>query len=329
MSNISIIGAGAWGTTLSILAAENKHNVKLWIYEKELADDIAKTRENKTYLPGVQLPVTIDISSQLKDALNGADLVIFAVPTQFLRKTAGEAAKYLDKGVLVLNVSKGIEIKTLKRPSEIIEEETKINDIAVLSGPNLSREIADGLPAASVVACRDANRAKKVQKLLNSERFRIYSNDDVIGVEISGALKNVAAIAAGIADGLKLGDNAKAGLLVRAMTEIQRLGQELGARGETFFGLSGIGDMIATCSSELSRNHKIGARIAMGQSLRDIVKGAHEVAEGIATAKAVHKLAKKLNVNMPITEQVYTVLFEDKNPLQAISDLMRRPIKPE
>lgn len=325
---IAIIGAGAWGTTLAILLAENNYEIKIWAYEKEVVEQINTFKENKTYLAGFPISAKIEATNSLPDALTGSTIAFIVVPSEHFRKTIKSAAKYLKNQMLVI-ATKGIEIETGKLMSEITEEEAKTKNIAVLSGPNLSKEIAAGKPAAAVAASASKKLAEKTQGLIMQERFRIYTSDDIIGVEISGALKNIMAIAAGVCDALNLGDNAKASLLVRGMAEIARLGKKLGAKTETFTGLSGMGDLIATCSSPLSRNHQVGFRVGKGEKLEEIKKDMRSIAEGVPTCKAAYNLAKKLKVEMPITEETFHVLFEGKAPFQAISELMQRKPKKE
>ncbi|OGB88925.1 glycerol-3-phosphate dehydrogenase [candidate division WOR-1 bacterium RIFCSPHIGHO2_01_FULL_53_15] len=321
--NISVIGAGAWGTTLAILLAENKHEVTLWAYEPELVASLKEFRENKKFLPGFPLGKTIRLTGSPQAAAD-AEIFFLAVPTQFLRRVAGQFSTIIGERAIVVCASKGIEEKTLKLPLEILGEELKTRRLCALSGPNLSSEIARGLPAATVVASADGEAANKVQACLMNERFRVYTNADPIGVQLGGALKNVIAIAAGVADGLKLGDNAKAGLLIRGMAEIARLGAVMGARPETFAGLSGMGDLITTCSSKLSRNHQVGEKLAAGMKLADILKEMTAVAEGAPTAAAARALGKKLSIPLPIIEEVFEVLYENKDPYRAISSLMAR-----
>jgi glycerol-3-phosphate dehydrogenase (NAD(P)+) len=323
MSRVSVIGAGAWGTTLAILLAENGHDVTLWAYEKELVPEMKERRENCRFLPGFPLTDKITITGEA-EATAGADIFLLAVPTQFLRGTAQKFSSIIGTGPIVVSACKGIEEKSLKLPLEIIGAEIKNKHLCVLSGPNLSSEIARGLPAATVVAADNIAVAQVVQRCLMQERFRVYTNTDVIGLQIGGALKNVIAIAAGIADGLKLGDNAKAGLLIRGLAEITRLGVAMGAKAETFAGLSGMGDLITTCASRLSRNHFVGENIALGKKLPEILKEMKDVAEGVPTTKAARALGKKLKVGLPIAEQVYLVLYENKDPYRAITDLMSR-----
>lgn len=328
MSKISIIGSGAWGTTLSILAAENGHSVKIWSYEVDVVKTINEIRENKKYLSGFQLPQNIESVGDLKAAAD-CEMMIFATPSQYLRETLQNISRFIQKGTTLVSAVKGLEIETQKTMSILIKEEIPAKTVAVISGPNISKEIARGMPAATAVACKDIDTAKIVQTALNSSRFRVYTNTDVIGTELGGALKNIIAIAAGIADGLSLGNNAKAALMVRGMVEIMRLGVAMGGRSETFNGLSGIGDLITTCNSTLSRNHFVGVEIAKGRKVSDIITKMYDVAEGVPTAKAARTLSRKVKIEMPITEEVYSVIYDGKDPFKAISSLMARDLKNE
>lgn len=323
MVKVSVIGAGAWGTTLAILFSENGHAVTLWVYEKELVRGIKESRENKNFLPGFPLPSNIEITSDLKEAGN-AEITVFAAPTQFSRKIVSAFKSYYRPESIVLSANKGIEEKTLSLPLDILKDELKTEKLAVLSGPNLSREVAKGQPAAAVAAAKDIRTAKAVQEALMLDRFRVYTNNDPIGVQLGGALKNVIAIAAGIADGLELGNNAKSGLMIRGISEITRLGAAMGAQAKTFAGLSGMGDLITTCSSKLSRNHRVGEEIAAGKKLSAILACMKEVAEGVPTARAALALGERHKVPMPITQEVFNVLYKGKNPYEAITDLMTR-----
>ncbi|MFA6169226.1 MAG: NAD(P)H-dependent glycerol-3-phosphate dehydrogenase [Candidatus Margulisiibacteriota bacterium] len=318
-----IVGAGGWGTTIALLLAENKIPVTIWAHEPEVVNSINEFHENRQFLPGYQLPASIEASTDLT-CLKNAELCIFVVPTQFLRRVAARAKGLLSPTAIVVSAGKGIEEKTLKLPAEIIEQELGLNQVCVLSGPNLSKEIAKGLPAAAVVAGSDKNKILAVQQALISKRFRVYTNDDVIGAQLGGALKNVVAIAAGIADGLQLGDNAKAAMLIRGIAEITRLGVAMGGSRETFAGLTGMGDLITTCSSRLSRNHSVGEKLAEGQSLNTIMAGMKEVAEGVPTVIAALALAKQYRIELPIAQQVYDVLYQGKTPYTAITELMTR-----
>jgi glycerol-3-phosphate dehydrogenase (NAD(P)+) len=320
---IAVIGAGAWGTTLSILLAENGHAVTLWVFESELAKQMKETRENKIYLPGFQLPENIEITEKPKNTQD-SDIFFFVVPTQFLRSVTNHFKNIVNPNHILASASKGIEIKSLKLGLEILREELDTEKLVAVSGPNLSKEIARGLPAASVAASKDLEAAKTVQETLMLNRFRIYINSDPLGTQLGGALKNVIALAAGVADGFALGDNAKSGLIIRGMAEITRLGMAMGAKEHTFAGLSGIGDLIATCSSKLSRNHCVGEEIAQGKKLDDILKKMKNVAEGVPTAKAALNLSKKYRVELPIASEVYKVLYENKDASKSILDLMTR-----
>jgi len=323
MSKISVIGAGAWGTTLAILLAENDHDVCLWVYEKNLVKSFRESRENKTFLPGFQLLENITITSDLNH-IKDSEIVIFAVPTQFLRSIASQAKKIISATAIIVSASKGIEQKSLKLPLEILSETLSAKKLVALSGPNLSAEIAKGLPAAAVAASKDSEAAKCVQQALMLERFRVYLNADPLGVQLGGALKNIIAIAAGVADQLELGNNAKAGLLIRGIAEITRLGVVLGADPKTFAGLSGMGDLITTCSSKLSRNHWVGEQLAKGKTLKEILQNMKNIAEGVPTTKAALALGEKLKVALPITTEVHQLLYQGKDPFKSINDLMTR-----
>jgi glycerol-3-phosphate dehydrogenase (NAD(P)+) len=320
---VAVIGAGAWGTTLALLLAEKKHRVTLWVYEKDLATEFQTRRENTVFLPGYPLPENIAITND-PAAVAGAELLIFAVPTQFLRSIAKRFAGSIKPEATIAAASKGIEQESLKLPLTILAEELSTDNLVALSGPNLSAEIARGLPAVCVAASNKGKSAENVQSALMQERFRLYLNTDPLGVQLGGALKNVIAIAAGVADGLELGNNAKAGLLIRGISEITRLGVVMGAKQQTFTGLSGMGDLITTCSSRLSRNHCVGEQLAKGKKLTEILAGMKEVAEGVPTVKAALALGKKYQVQLPVAEEVYRVLYENKEPLRSISDLMTR-----
>jgi len=323
MKKISVLGAGAWGTTLAILLAEAGNEVTLWSFEKEVTDEINKTRENKIFLPGFQIPINIKVTNETKET-KSAEIFFIIIPTQFLRSVCQKFKGVIPQDKMIVSASKGIELNTQKLPLQIIEEELNNKNLVALSGPNLSKEIAQGLPAAAVAASKDPTLAKTVQETMMLERFRVYASSDPLGVELGGALKNVIAIAAGVVDGLGLGENAKASLIIRGMAEISRLGVAMGASAETFMGLSGMGDLITTCGSKLSRNHSVGEQIAEGKKLEQIIKSMKSVAEGVATTKAAIALAKKHQVEMPVTEEIYKVLYENKNPTNSISDLMTR-----
>lgn len=329
MNNTSVIGAGSWGTTLAILLAEKGINVQLHSVSEEHNKKMQKERENKLYLKGFKFPSSLQINSSLKDALKN-EIIIIAIPVKFLRKILKKIKKELvDKNKIFVSVSKGIEAKSLKRPSQIIEEEIGKVKIAVLSGPNIAYEVACKIPSASIVASSDEKVALKIQQLFTTPFFRVYTHTDIIGVELGGALKNIIAIACGISDGLGLGTNTKAALVTRGLVEIARLGKSLKAKPETFWGISGLGDLVTTCFSPYSRNRFVGEEIGKGKKLKEVIRRMNMVAEGVETVKSAYKLSKKLNIDMPITREVYLVLYKDKSPQKAVQDLMRRPLKKE
>lgn len=330
---ISIIGAGSWGTALSLLLAEKGNDVRFWAKEPEIVDKINKHHHNAVYLPDVQLPETITAFTDMNNALNGADIVVFATPSHTIREVAGRARVHLKGTERIVSVSKGIEMDTFLTMSQLLAEvlEGVISDdqIGVLSGPSHAEEVSRRMPTTVVSSSNSKKTALIIQELFMTPAFRVYVNRDIIGVEVSGAVKNIMAIAAGIGDGADLGDNAKAALITRGLAEMRRLGMRLGASQETFAGLTGVGDLIVTCTSRHSRNRSVGFRIGKGEKMRDITKSMAMVAEGVKTTRSVHKWAKTLNVNMPITDKVYQVLFEDMPPLDAVHDLMTRDPKEE
>ncbi len=326
--SVSVIGAGAWGTTIADLLAKKGYEVLLWCFEEDTAREIETAKENSKFLPGIKLHNNIKTAVGLKECF-ASKIIISVVPCQHISTTYRDKGLSVPKDTLILSATKGIEKTTLKRPSEILSEVLGTGPVAVLSGPNLSKEIAKGLPAASVIACSSQSAAEKLQSILNTEKFRIYTSDDVIGVELGGALKNVIAIAAGICDGLELGSNAKSALIVRGLAEIKRLGIAAGAKPGTFSGLSGIGDLITTCQSSLSRNHSVGEQLAKGKTLVEIQKSMDAIPEGVDTSVSALKLAEKLKVELPITKEVHKVLFEGKKPAESISSLMGRSLKSE
>lgn len=328
--NVTISGAGAWGTTLALLADRAGADVTLVAHRTDAARAMAEHRRHPRSLPGIAIPPTVRITA-IGDGLPTPDLLVLAVPTQHLRSALPLLpAPFTDAAIV--SAAKGIELGTLLRPSQVIAEGLGRNEgegIAVLSGPNLASEIAEGLPAAAVVAAHDERLAQSVQKTLGSGRFRLYTSGDPVGVELGGALKNIVAIGAGIADGMQLGDNAKAAFMTRGLAEITRLGVALGADPLTFGGLSGIGDLLATCASAHSRNHRVGVELAAGKPLGAIVAGMTETAEGIATTKAARDLAARLGVEMPIADALHGVLFEDREVGTAIEALLLRAPVPE
>lgn len=329
---IAIVGAGGWGTALCLVAARAGRPVTLVARDAAMATAIEATRRNDRYLPGVDLPDRVSVTAEL-DAVQGAAAVLLVVPSQGMRDAANTVAKLagvVDEAVVV-SAAKGLERGSMLRMTEVVREEfpaSAAGRICALSGPNLAPEVAAGKPAAAVVAGPEA-AAETVRDLLMGPQFRCYTNRDVVGVEIGGALKNVIALGAGIGDGLAAGDNAKAAFLTRGIAEIARLGVAVGAEPLTFAGLTGIGDLVATCASPLSRNRRVGQELASGRSLADILAGMHQVAEGIATTEAARELGRRAKVELPITEQMFAVLFEGKSPLAAVADLMRRDAKDE
>jgi glycerol-3-phosphate dehydrogenase (NAD(P)+) len=328
MSYIAVIGAGSWGTTLAHLLAEKDYDVALWAFEKNIVDEINRIRTNSTYLPGASLSPNIEATGNLKDAVTKARYIVNAVPTQFTRPVFKKAAGFLPRDAVVISASKGIEQGTLLTVSAILHEITK-RKIAVLSGPSFAKEVIKKHPTAVTLATEDADTGIRLQEIFNAGYFRVYTHTDVIGVELGGALKNVIAIASGISDGLRLGHNARAALITRGLAEIVRLGKAMGADQRTFSGLSGLGDLVLTCTGPLSRNYTVGVNLGKGMTLRDILASTKSVAEGVATALSAYELSKKHGVEMPIIEQVYKVIYKDKSPAAAVKILMSRTLKTE
>ncbi len=325
----AILGAGGWGTALAVLWAKGGNAVTLWGNNAERAGRLRETRENSEYLPGVKIPESIAVTSEIADC-TGAELIVFVTPSVALRSVAERLlAAGLNGGAVFLSGTKGIEHGTGKRMSEVLHEIFPDNTVAVLSGPNLAAEIARDAPAAAVLGCPNHQCAEELQSYLGSERFRIYSSDETIGIELGGALKNVFAIAAGASDGFGLGDNSKAALVTRALAELLRLGTAMGGNPRTFYGLSGAGDLIATCFSQLSRNRRVGERLGRGETLAQITGSSHMVAEGIPTAKSAYECARKLGIETPIIDQIYSVVHEGKQPADAMQALLARDQKAE
>ena len=327
--NTAIIGAGGWGTALAALWAKGDRRIVLWGHNANRVARMQKTRENVDYLPGFHLPESVLITSELNDCAD-ADLIVFATPSTAVRNIAAHLAKVIGPThAVLLTCTKGIEHGSGMRMTEILREIFPENKIAVLSGPNLAAEVARDLPTATVIACRDGDCAASLQNRLGSPRFRIYTSLDVVSTELGGALKNVFAIAAGISDGLGLGDNAKAAVVTRSLTELVRFGVAMGGTANAFYGLSGAGDLILTCYSEGSRNHTVGQRLGRGESLPEITTSMRMVAEGIPTARSAWECARRLNIATPITDQVYSILYEQKKPAVALEELLKREPKPE
>ncbi len=321
---LAVIGAGAWGTMLAILLTHNGNRVGLWARREDFAKRLLEERENKRYLAGVPLPDNLEISSNLNDLMQNRIAAFIAVPSKGLRNVMA----YLPKVSALICASKGLEVGTLKRFSEVLAEYQPKALLAALSGPNLAFEIARGLPAAATVASESESFAKAVQHWLHQANFRVYSSNDLIGVELGGALKNIIALAAGMCDGLKMGDNAKAAIITRGLAEMIKFARHLGAKSETLFGLAGLGDMIATCNSLNSRNHKAGEMFAKGVSLAE-VEASKMTTEGLSTTEAVVSYARAKGLELPIAFEVYKVIFESKAPKQAIEHLMQRELKAE
>ena len=331
IKNISVLGAGSWGITLSILLHEKGFKVKAWEFDKARAKDL-KEKHSLKFLPGINIPSDIEITEDIKD-IKGSDMIILALPSHTVRKIARDIAGIeFPKDVIILNASKGIEEETLMRMSEVLTEELPTNlhsGIAVLSGPSHAEEVSKKIPTSIVVASKNEKSARTIQEILMTPYFRVYTNADLIGVELGGALKNIIAIACGVSDGLGLGDNTKAALMTRGLAEITRLGVKLGAEALTFAGLSGMGDLIVTCSSHYSRNRNFGEKIGKGVPFDKALSEIGMVVEGIKTTKAARGLAKKHGVSMPITDKAYNVLFKGEDASKAVSDLMLREAKPE
>lgn len=323
--NVGVVGAGSWGTTLANLLAGSGRRVRLWAFEAEVVEQVARERENRLFLPGVRLDGGLEATGELRHALYGAEFAVFVTPSHVARSVARAAAPHLPPGIPVVVASKGIETDTLRTMEEVFREE--LGDgraLAFLSGPSFAREVAAGLPTAVTVASRDPRVAGAVQDLFSTESFRVYRSDDVVGVELGGALKNVIAIAAGICDGLGLGSNARSALITRGLAEMTRLGTALGASAVTFSGLAGLGDLVLTCTGDLSRNRSLGLALAAGGTVRDYQEGTRAVAEGVRTTAAAVRLARSRGVEMPIAEQVHRILYEGSPPRQALAELMAR-----
>ena len=325
----AIIGAGGWGTALAGLWAKDGRQIVLWGHNADRIARMQKTRENSDYLPGLQLPDSVQITSELGDCAD-ADLIVLAMPSIALRHIAAQLANVIGlTDVVLLSCTKGIEHNSGLRMTEILREIFPQNKIAALSGPNLATEVARNVPTATVIACDDADCAASLQTGLGSPRFRIYTSLDMVSIELGGALKNVFAIAAGISDGLGLGDNAKAALVTRSLAELVRFGVAMGGTANGFYGLSGAGDLILTCYSESSRNHGVGKRLGRGEALAEITTSMKMTAEGIPTARSAWECARRLNITTPITDQVYSILYKQKKPAVALEELLKREPKPE
>lgn len=329
MARIGVLGAGSWGTALAILLDDNGHDVTVWsIDEKEVAM-LKETRRHDSKLPGVEIPEGIRFTTDLKETMTDKDVLVLAVPSPFTRSTCQKMKEYVRAGQIIVNVAKGIEESTLYTLTDIIEEEMPYADACVLSGPSHAEEVSRRIPTTCVVSARSKKTAEYLQSIFISPVFRVYTSPDMLGIELGGALKNVIALAAGTADGLGYGDNTKAALITRGIAEISRLGIEMGGKPETFYGLTGIGDLIVTCASVHSRNRKAGFLIGQGYTMEEAMAEVKMVVEGVYSAKAALALSKKYHVEMPIVEQVNKVLFENKNAREAVKELMLRVKKEE
>lgn len=332
MNNIGVIGAGSWGTTLANLLAEKGHRVDLWVREDEVYHQIKKERVNKIFLPDMKLVSQLNPVRSYEETLAGKELILMVVPSHVFREMLNHIKSYLRPGMAMIAATKGIENDTLMTMSQVAESilsKEYTDHFACLSGPSFSREVFLKYPTAVTIACRDMGHAEPLQKLFSTEFFRVYITEDLIGSQLSGAIKNVIAIAAGIADGLNFGHNARAALITRGLAEITRLGVAMGANPLTFAGLTGMGDLVLTCTGDLSRNRTLGLKIGKGMTLKDIMDGMNMVAEGVKTSISAYQLAKKMGVEMPIINQVYDVLYQGKDPKEAVRDLMTRELKRE
>ena len=329
MANVSVIGAGSWGTALALLLCKNGHDVTVWSYKEEEVRTLSEKREHVSKLPGVKIPNEIFFTADLKEAVEGKDVVVLAVPSIHVRNTAKKMNAYVKGGQILVDVAKGIEEDTLMTLSQQISQEIPQPDVAVLSGPTHAEEVGRKLPTSCVIGAKTKKTAEYLQSAFNSKVFRVYTSPDMLGIELGGSLKNVIALAAGIADGLGYGDNTKAALITRGIVEIGRLGVKMGGKFESFCGLTGIGDLIVTCASVHSRNRKAGYLMGQGKSMEEAMKEVNMVVEGVYSAKAAAKLAQKYEVPMPIVDEINKVLFEGKDPKQAVDDLMLRESKIE
>lgn len=326
---VSVIGAGGWGTALALLLAENRAQVRLWAHNPKIAEELIAQRTNETYLPGLRLPPNVYATGNLEDTLD-ADLFIFVTPSKATRSVAEKLAALKPReGSVIISCTKGIEHDSGKLMSQVLEETIPGSRVGVLSGPNLAIEVAQKIPAAGVIGSSHVDLLDPLQKFFSLPSFRLYTSEDIVGIQLGGALKNIFAIAAGVSDGFNMGDNAKAGLVTRALAEMMRLGVALGGRRDTFFGLSGVGDLMVTCFSRHSRNRKVGERLGRGETHAQISGSMQMVAEGVPTALSAWQCAKKFGIEAPITFEVYSVLYENKAPHEAMWELLGRPPKAE
>lgn len=327
--SIGVLGGGSWGTALSVLLASKNYNVDIWLRDENQIKEIIQHGENRRYLPGVKFSKKIDIYNDLEKVIYNKDIILLSIPTHGIREVLNMSKRFIKDNQVIVNVAKGIENESLLRISEIVNQILPNNKYAVLSGPSHAEEVGINIPTTIVSASKDKDVAEYIQDTFFTPSFRVYTNPDIIGVELSGALKNVIALGAGISDGLKYGDNTKAALMTRGIFEMARLGEEMGAKSDTFFGLAGIGDLIVTCTSMHSRNRRAGILIGKGMKLDEAIKEVGMVVEGIRTTKSTYKLAEKFNISMPITEEIYKVLYEDYNVEESVPNLMLREKKIE
>ena len=331
MAKISVIGSGGWGIALTILLHKNGHDLTIWSFDKKEAEELKKTRQNKTKLPNILLPEDVKVTNDLREAVDDKDILILAVPSKAIRSVSKSLKNIIKDNQIVVNVAKGLEEDTLETMTDIIEEELKgkKTQVAVLSGPSHAEEVGKGIPTTCVVSAHNKELTLYLQNIFMNPSFRVYTSPDMLGVEIGGALKNVIALAAGIADGLNYGDNTKAALITRGIKEISALGVAMGGEQSTFYGLTGLGDLIVTCASMHSRNRRAGILLGQGKTLDEAIKEVNMVVEGVYSAKSALMAAKKYNVEIPIIEQVNAVLFENKNAAEAVNELMIRDKKLE
>lgn len=329
MNKISFIGGGSFGTALAVLFSKKGSECSVWCHSENTIDDINIRRENTKYLKGITIPDKVTAYSDIEKTIKNSQIVVLAVPSKAIREIARKVAPFLGGDEIIVTVAKGIEKYTLKRMSQIIEDEIKDHPIVVLSGPSHAEEVARDIPTTVTAASKDMEAARKIQNIFSNNTFRVYTNDDLIGVEIGGAFKNIIALAAGISDGIGYGDNTKAALMTRGMSEIIRVGTKLSGKAETFYGLTGMGDLIVTCTSMHSRNRRAGILIGSGKTVEEATAEVGMVVEGIEAVKAFYELKSKINVDMPITTALYEVLFEGKNPKESVIELMGRKYKEE
>jgi len=332
ISRIAVIGAGSWGTALGNMLAEKGYEVDLWVREEAVFRQIEQVRVNKDFLPGVTLFPSLRPVTSFEEAVRGKELVLLVIPSHVFREVLKALSTHLERGMTLMAATKGIENDTLMVMSQVVETilpATYHQAFACMGGPSFAREVSVKSPTAVTIGCKDSHQGTRLQKVFHTDFLRVYRTEDVMGVQLGGALKNVIAIAAGAADGLHFGHNARAALITRGLAEITRLGVALGANPHTFAGLAGMGDLVLTCTGDLSRNRTVGLKIASGMSLDEIVRGMNMVAEGIRTARSAYELSRKAGVDMPITTQVYQILYENKDPMKAVSDLMSRELRSE